>query len=124
VFLVVAVSLVALPMQADEPAATVWQLLVWKKIKSSPFARNEAATTVVEGELYLFGGFFSDLDASGQADVYDSRGVCRDGTKVLNPSHAPLLPQSLADNKRPTLTHLTAQLFAPLVVPLLISPLR
>jgi len=71
VFLFVVVSLVALPMRADEPAAPVWPSLEWKKITSSPFSRTESATAVLDGKLYLFGGFLSNLDTSSQVDVYD-----------------------------------------------------
>ncbi|MFT5124709.1 MAG: N-acetylneuraminic acid mutarotase [Kiritimatiellia bacterium] len=43
----------------------------WKKAAPSPFARVESPTAVVDGKLYLFGGFTSSLGASTQLDVYD-----------------------------------------------------
>ena len=52
----------------DEPA---WPVLEWKKAAPSPFARVESPTAVVEGKLFLFGGFTEDLQASNQLDIYD-----------------------------------------------------
>ena len=54
--------------RADEPA---WPTLEWKPAAPSPFARVESPTAVVDGKLFLFGGFTEDLQASNQLDVYD-----------------------------------------------------
>ena len=45
--------------------------LAWKKATPSPFARVESPAAVVNGKVYLFGGFTEDLDASNRVDVYD-----------------------------------------------------
>src|SRR5260221_7940203 len=45
--------------------------LEWKKAAPSPFARVESPAAVVDGKLYLFGGFTEDLEASNRLDVYD-----------------------------------------------------
>ena len=55
--------------RADEPPAS--PALEWKKAAPSPFARVESPTGVVEGRLYLFGGFTGTLEASNEVDVYD-----------------------------------------------------
>jgi N-acetylneuraminic acid mutarotase len=59
----------------EEPAAietkVAWPALEWKKAAPSPFARVESPAAVVDGRLYLFGGFTEDLGASIQVDVYD-----------------------------------------------------
>ena len=70
----------------DEPVATgsrgktdalstarssVWPALEWRLAAPSPFARVESPTAVVNGKLYLFGGFTEDLQASNQVDVFD-----------------------------------------------------
>jgi N-acetylneuraminic acid mutarotase len=64
--------------RAEEPAAVqssskadTWPTLEWKKATPSPFARVESPAAVVNGKLYLFGGFTKDLDASNHVDVYD-----------------------------------------------------
>jgi N-acetylneuraminic acid mutarotase len=62
------IGLFVSPGSAAEPE---WPPLDWKKLAASPFPRAEAATTAVDGKLYLFGGFVSNLDASGQVDIYD-----------------------------------------------------
>lgn len=56
---------------AEEPAAAkssskadVWPVLEWKEAAPSPFARVESPAAVVNGKIYLFGGFTEDLDAS------------------------------------------------------------
>src|SRR4051812_2774636 len=60
---------------ADEPAAVetkaAWPALEWRKAAPSPFARVESPAAVIDGKLYLFGGFTEDLGASLQVDVYD-----------------------------------------------------
>ena len=60
---------------AGEPTppskAEAWPKLEWKKAAPSPFARVESPTAVVDGKLYLFGGFTDDLGASNEVDVYD-----------------------------------------------------
>lgn len=57
-------------VHVSEAAEPVWPL-EWKKITPSPFSRTEAATAVVDGKLYLFGGFIERLETSNQVDVYD-----------------------------------------------------
>jgi N-acetylneuraminic acid mutarotase len=54
--------------RTDENA---WPPLKWQKAAPSPFARVEAPAAVVNGKIYLFGGFTEDLEASNQVDVYD-----------------------------------------------------
>lgn len=48
-----------------------WPKLQWKKAAASPIARVESPTVVINGKLYLFGGFTDDLGASKRIDVYD-----------------------------------------------------
>ncbi len=48
-----------------------WATLNWKKAAPSPFARVESPAAVIDGKIYLFGGFTEDLDASQELDVYD-----------------------------------------------------
>ena len=55
----------------SDPKAGGWSALAWKKGAPSPFARVESPAAVVDGKLYLFGGFTDDLGASNQVDVYD-----------------------------------------------------
>jgi N-acetylneuraminic acid mutarotase len=75
-FVVIAISLSA-TSGADEPAAgsgnksDSWPPLRWKAAAPSPFARVEAPAAVIDGKLYLFGGFTDTLDASNRLDVYD-----------------------------------------------------
>ena len=62
--------------RTDEPAAAgsrrpAWPALEWKMAVPSPFKRVESPTAVVNGKLYLFGGFTEDLQASNQVDVFD-----------------------------------------------------
>ena len=61
--------------RAEEPTspskAEAWPRLEWKKAAPSPFARVESPTAVVDGKMYLFGGFTDDLGASNELDVYD-----------------------------------------------------
>ncbi|HEX4143670.1 MAG TPA: kelch repeat-containing protein [Pirellulales bacterium] len=45
--------------------------LQWKAATPTPFPRVESPTVVVDGKLFLFGGFTDDLGASRQLDVYD-----------------------------------------------------
>lgn len=52
---------------ADDKPGT----LQWKAGAASPFERVEAPTAVIDGKLFLFGGFSSDLGASAEIDVYD-----------------------------------------------------
>ncbi|HWE01508.1 MAG TPA: kelch repeat-containing protein [Tepidisphaeraceae bacterium] len=52
-------------------ALPAWPALQWKKGTASPFARVESPTIVVDGKLYLFGGFVKGLGASNEVDVYD-----------------------------------------------------
>jgi N-acetylneuraminic acid mutarotase len=58
---------------ASSPSAPspVRPALEWKKGAPAPFARVESPAAVVEGKLYLFGGFTEELQASNQVDVYD-----------------------------------------------------
>lgn len=45
--------------------------LEWKTGAPTPFPRVESPTAVIDGKLFLFGGFTDDLGASNQVDVYD-----------------------------------------------------
>lgn len=45
--------------------------LEWKAVAPSPFKRVESPAVVVDGKLFLFGGFTEELQASNQIDVYD-----------------------------------------------------
>ncbi len=51
--------------------APAWPTLEWKKAAPSPFARVESPAAVINGKMYLFGGFTEELQASNQVDVYD-----------------------------------------------------
>ena len=64
--------------RADEPAAEApappkhdWSDLAWKTATPTPFPRVESPTAVLDGKLFLFGGFTEDLGASNRVDVYD-----------------------------------------------------
>ena len=60
--------------KADASSATTssaWPSLQWKKGMPSPFKRVESPTAIVDGKLYLFGGFVTGLGASNEVDVYD-----------------------------------------------------
>jgi N-acetylneuraminic acid mutarotase len=76
-FLVIVAMSLPVSGGAEEPAAEkqskadAWPALEWKDAAPSPFARVEAPAAVVDGKLYLFGGFTEDLDASNRVDVYD-----------------------------------------------------
>jgi hypothetical protein len=73
-FLVIlAVSAPGIARTEEPPSrkAETWPALEWKKATPSPFARVESPTAVVDGKMYLFGGFTDDLGASNQVDVYD-----------------------------------------------------
>jgi N-acetylneuraminic acid mutarotase len=77
--LVILVLNVPMIGRTEEPAAAEssaksagWPALEWKKAAPSPFARVESPAAVVDGKIYLFGGFTEDLDASNQLDVYDA----------------------------------------------------
>ncbi|MCE9568013.1 MAG: hypothetical protein K8U57_38925 [Planctomycetes bacterium] len=56
------------PVLAGEPPKAD---LRWQKATASPFARVESPTAVIDGKMYLFGGFTDDLGASNRVDVYD-----------------------------------------------------
>ena len=45
--------------------------LVWRIAAPTTFHRVESPAAVVDGKLYVFGGFTEDLDASREVDVYD-----------------------------------------------------
>jgi len=51
--------------------SSVWPALERRMAAPSPFARVESPTAVVNGKLYLFGGFTEDLQASNQIDAAD-----------------------------------------------------
>src|SRR5439155_6663366 len=67
--------LVARPVAADDntaatglPSATI----SWSPTASLPTARTEAATAVVAGRMYVFGGFVdADYHATRRTDAYD-----------------------------------------------------
>jgi len=80
-----AIFALSIPLIArtEEPAATkssnkddTWPTLEWKETAPSPFARVESPAAVVNGKIYLFGGFTEDLEASNQLDVYDPVNDC------------------------------------------------
>ncbi len=58
----------SLPQPELDPRANT---LAWKTVAPSPFARVEAPSVAVNGKLYLFGGFTSELKASPEVDIYD-----------------------------------------------------
>ena len=83
-------------VQADDPAPArpgneppAWPTLKWKKAAPSPFARVESPTAVVDGKLFLFGGFTETLDASPQVSVYDPEDDSWSQRKDMptNPTH-------------------------------------
>ena len=47
--------------------------VVWRIAAPSTFHRVESPAAVVDGKLYLFGGFTEDLDASREVDYYDPK---------------------------------------------------
>lgn len=65
-----ALALLILAGHGVAAAQAVWPL-EWRKAAPSPIARTEAATAVVGGKLYLFGGFIAGLETSAQVDIYD-----------------------------------------------------
>ncbi len=75
--------------KTDVPASaptSAWPALQWKKGTPSPFARCESPTAVINGKLYLFGGFTDDLGASNELDVYDPANNCWTRLKDM-PTH-------------------------------------
>lgn len=66
--ILIALTLLALPVAGEPPARLVRE---WKTATPSPFARVESPTAVIDGKMYLFGGFTDDLNASNHLDVYD-----------------------------------------------------
>lgn len=45
---------------------------VWEPVTKSPISRFESLTVVIDGEIYLFGGFQNpQLEATARVDVYD-----------------------------------------------------
>ena len=65
---IIALTVPSIGRTDEKPA---WPALEWKKAAPSPFARVESPAAVVDGKIYLFGGFTDDLEASNQVDVYD-----------------------------------------------------
>ena len=47
------------------------QDLVWRELPDMPAGKWEAATTVVDGKFYLFGGYEGPVRSSKRVDVYD-----------------------------------------------------
>ena len=77
-FLVVVALGLSTAARAGEPIAepgadgsSIGPALAWKQAAPSPLARVEAPAAVVDGRLYVFGGFTDDLNASRRVDVYD-----------------------------------------------------
>ena len=58
-------TIVSVPVLCADP------VLDWQKAAPSPFARVEAPSAVIQGKLYLFGGFTDTLQSSSQVDLYD-----------------------------------------------------
>ncbi len=57
-------------MASASPAATT--LFAWKTVQPAPLARFEAQGAVVNGKLYVIGGFYnSQIQATKHVDVYD-----------------------------------------------------
>lgn len=58
---------------AESPAATVSiSSITWKTGAPSPITRAEAARGVVNGKVYVFGGYYNaDIQATKRTDVYD-----------------------------------------------------
>ena len=56
--ILIAMVIPALPLAGETPARLVRE---WKTAAPSPFARVESPTAVVDGKMYLFGGFTDDL---------------------------------------------------------------
>ncbi len=73
--LVAALIALALPSTGrSEETGTIGKELAslpWKGATPTPFTRVESPTAVIDGKLFLFGGFTEDLGASSQLDVYD-----------------------------------------------------
>jgi N-acetylneuraminic acid mutarotase len=80
--LVIAIGVIAIGLtaaataRADEPqpigtSGKEFASLEWKAAAPTPFPRVESPTVVVDGKLFLFGGFTDDLGASTALDVYD-----------------------------------------------------
>jgi N-acetylneuraminic acid mutarotase len=80
--LVIVALHIPMMVRTDEPSSSkaeassfaqgpAWAALEWKKAAPSPFARVESPAAVVNGKLFLFGGFTDELEASNQVDVYD-----------------------------------------------------
>lgn len=67
----VALSVPSIALTEEPPKAGPKPALKWQKAAASPFARVESPTAVIDGKMYLFGGFTDDLGASLRVDVYD-----------------------------------------------------
>ena len=53
-----------------EPSAAPYA--AWQRIQSAPVPHRESGVAVVEGKLYIFGGFTSrDAEVTDQVQVYD-----------------------------------------------------
>ena len=61
----------SIPVVGLTRPAAPGRALQWRKAAPSPTARVEAPTAVIDGKLYLFGGFTDDLGASTRVDVHD-----------------------------------------------------
>ncbi|HTU24329.1 MAG TPA: kelch repeat-containing protein [Pirellulales bacterium] len=62
------------PSARADDAATVGKQfadLEWKSAAATPFPRVESPTALIDGKLFLFGGFTDDLGASTELDVFD-----------------------------------------------------
>ena len=53
------------------PAGVLAQDLVWRELPDMPAGKWEAATTVVDGKFYLFGGYEDRVRSSKRVDVFD-----------------------------------------------------
>jgi len=61
-----------LPAMYASPTVQATSLFTWNSAAPSPIARFESQRVVVNGKLYVFGGYAnSDLQATRRSDVYD-----------------------------------------------------
>ncbi len=53
------------------PGSTVAQELAWTALPDMPIGKWEAATAVIDGKIYLFGGYIQNVRSSKRSDVFD-----------------------------------------------------
>ena len=53
------------------PGSTAAQELAWTALPDMPIGKWEAATAVIDGKIYLFGGYIQNVRSSKRSDIFD-----------------------------------------------------